>query len=244
MFCVHCGKNNVENASFCAFCGKPIAQSITASASSVDEWEYSFYRRNWELGQGGRWNLTFGKTEYGVRLDNWGSDQDYVMRELQVFLDRGWQFVSTPGPNSYRFRRHEDYAGSVKFTWLEVSSFVVDLRRPARPRTEGEKQVLGIWQEVYDPNGGFWNTLGNVAFLHKSTVDRWRYEFSKDRTFRRTDRRGEECDGGIFRENDKGEIQMFYKYSPHLDGSAKVTGDRLIVPELDGLDREFERVSS
>jgi len=239
MFCVHCGKSNVENASFCAFCGKSIVQSLAIPVNRVDEWEYTFYRRNWKMGKGGRWNLTFGKTEYDVRLDNWGSDQDHVMRELQAFLDKGWQFVSSPGPNSYRFFYHEDYAGGVKFTWLEVSSFVVDLRRPARSRTEKEKQVLGVWQEVNDPNNGFWKTVGNVIFSQKLAVDRWCYEFIEDRTFRRTDRDGEERDGGIFFENDKGEIQILYKFSPESDGFVRLTDNRLFINS----GWEFERIS-
>lgn len=240
MFCVHCGKKNVGNASFCAFCGKPVAHSIATPANTVNEWEYTFYRRYWKRGKGGRWNLTFGKTEYDVRLDNWGSDQDYVMRQLQAYLDKGWQFVSPPGPNSYRFSYNEDYVGRVKYTWLEVSSFVVDLRRPARPRTEKEKQVLGVWQEINDPNEGFLKSLFNVVFYQKSTIDRICFEFSKDRLFRRTARDGKESGRGIFYENEEGEIELLYKYRPDLDGLVRVIDDRLFI---ENVTTEFKRIS-
>jgi hypothetical protein len=191
------------------------------------------------MGKGGRWNLLLGLTEYHVRLDNWGKHQDYVMRQLQEYLDEGWQFISPPGPNSYRYIHHEGYAGGVTYTWLELSSFVVDLRRPARPRTEKERQVLGVWQEAKDPNRGL-GKLINLISVQRLTSDRWRYEFRKDRTFRRTDGNGKRRDGGIFLENDEGEIKIFYKYSPRLDGVVTVEDNRLIMPNSRWV---FERVS-
>ena len=162
------------------------------------------------------------------------------MPQIQAYLDKGWQFVNPPGPNSYRFIHNEDYAGGVKFTWLEVRSFIVEFRRPARPRTEKEKQLLGIWQEVNNPNNGFWKTLGNVVFSQRLTVDRWHYEFFKDRVFRRTDRDGKKRDAGTFFENDEGEVELFYKFSPELDGLVSVTGNKLIMMKSKW---EFERVS-
>ena len=241
MFCVHCGKKNVEGASFCAFCGKAIGEMKTQTTENSSDWEYTFFRRYWKSGDGGRWNLTFGKTEYSVRMDNWGQDQDGYLPKIQKIIDKGWKPLSPPGPNSYHFRRNTDYAGSVKFTWLEIYSFVVEFRRPATQRTEKEKHLLGVWQETYDPNKGFWNTLGNVVFEQKTTVDKWKYEFNKDRTFHQTNRDGEKRGGGIFYENDKGEIQMFYKYSADDDVIVNVVGEKLIMQ----YDRpqEYEKIS-
>ena len=49
MHCTHCGKLNVENASFCAYCGKPIDQTGTKGV-----WEYceikAYYKEGGCLG--------------------------------------------------------------------------------------------------------------------------------------------------------------------------------------------------
>ncbi len=242
MYCVHCGKPNVENASFCAFCGKAIGQPPEPASPKNEEWEYTFFSQVYESGKGGRWNLTFGVTEYSVRLDNWGSDQNRIMPKLQEKLDKGWQYVNPPGPNSYKFIENTDYAGSIKYKWLSVSSFVVDFRRPARPLKEQEAQMLGTWQEIYDPNHGFWNTLGNAVFSQKLSVNKYKYEFRKDHTFHRYNRDGEEMDGGIFYESEQGLINLFYKYSPDENKSVTLTGNKLI---LNGkrVQVEFERIN-
>lgn len=247
MFCAHCGKSNVENASFCAYCGKAIRQSYAEPITEPvrpknTEWEYNFYGQNWDLGEGGHWNLTFGRTEYDVRLDNWGANQDSLMPKIQLYLDDGWQLINPPGPNSYRFKRHKDTDG---LNWLELDSFIVEFRRPARPRTEKEKELLGVWQEVGDPNKGFFKQLGNVILSQRLTIHRWRYEFFENRTFGRTDYEGRERDGGIFFENKKGGIEMLYKFSPDLDSIVNVIGNKLYTKPMHPDIRPdiYERVS-
>lgn len=244
MFCIHCGKQIVDNASFCAFCGKPTPSksSNNMNLKQPQEWEYTFYARHWKSGKGGRWNLLLGTTEYSVRLDNWGRHENLVMSEIQEFLDKGWEFVTKPGPNSYTFVRHQDYASGVTFNWLELSTFVVNFRRPIQERTKKEKQLLGLWQETTDPNKGIWKKLGNAIFDRKLEVKRWEYEFKKDRTFRRTDHKNQERDGGCFYEHD-GELHMSYKFSPRLDSIVAVHNNKLIMKRKnkDLYDQEYER---
>jgi hypothetical protein len=239
MFCIHCGKQNVDNAMFCAFCGKAIKE--TQIQSTTTKWEYFFIRKTWKSGNGGRYNLLNGKTEYSVRLDLWGQDQSEVMKQMQEFYDLGWQSISPPGPGSYRFAENTAYSNDYKYTWLEVRSFIVELRRPAQERTEKEKEIIGIWQETQDPNDGFWNKLGNVIFMQKLEVERAKIEFRDDKTFTLINRGGKEVDSGIFVEDD-GKITMIYKYSPELDTTATVEGDSMSYKNQQGNIIRLERV--
>ena len=244
MYCIHCGKLNVDQASFCAYCGK--ATSSIPDESSRDrevEGDYNFYSQVWSYGKGGRWNLTFGVTEYSVRLDNWGSDQNRIMPELQEYLDAGWQYINPPGPNSYRFISHTDDAGGIRFTWLSVSSFIVDFRRPARPLKDKEKLLIGVWQELYNPNAGFLNKLGNLAFSHKTDVSRERYKFRKDHTVRPVTRDGEVIDLGVFFELTDGQLHLYYKHTPERNTTISMNGNRLTIDGLSQRFSEFERVS-
>lgn len=243
MYCIQCGKQNVDNAKFCAFCG---TSTVPAESQKTNEWEYDFYSRYWELNEGGRWNLNYGFTEHDARLDNWSSDQDSVMPNLQEYLDDGWVYVSPPGPNSYRFNYHTGYHENSggKYTWLSVSSFVVDFRRPARPLKSNEKKLLGSWQETVDPNNGLWNKVGNVVFSQRLSVEKATLEFRKDHTFSFQDRtkRGNGLQHGVFYENENGLIDINYKYIPDFDTTIKVGSEKIILnynrPE------EYERVNS
>lgn len=160
------------------------------------------------------------------------------MPELQKHIDAGWQYVNPPGPNSYAFTKHTDYAGGIEFTWLSVSSFIVDFRRPARPLKEKEKQLIGCWQENFDPNSGFWNTLGNVVFSQKLNVKRLRYEFKKDHTVRYTDRDGQVSNVAVFFEEEDGELHIYHKYSPGDNTTISVDGDQLT---FSGRSRQFSK---
>lgn len=248
MFCIHCGKSNVENASFCAYCGGKISQTgsedvAEPARSKTIEWDYDFYDIQWETRNGGRWNLTFGRTEYDVRQDIWAKDQDSIMPDLQEYIENGWKYVNKPGPNSYRFEHHKEYIGNgVEITWLSVSSFIVDFRRPAKPLKEKEKQIVGKWQEVNNPNDGVLKTFGNLVFSHKLSVNKYVYEFYKDHTFKRIDREEKEISGGVFYENEKSEIEIFYKYSPYLNSVVSLSGNKLTFSK-DHRHREFERAS-
>ena len=242
MFCTWCGKLNVDHATFCAFCGKAVVPPPVTPAPETTHWDYNFVSRVWDSGEGRRWNLVLGVTEYSVRQDNWGSDQNWIMPEIQEYLDKGWQYVNPPGPNSYKFMENTDYSGSIKFKWLSVSSFVVDFRRPARPLKEKEQQLVGVWEKCGDPNKGFWNTLGNVIFDQKLTVSRYRYEFHKDHTFQRFEAGGEETNGGVFFEGEDGEIWLFYKYVPEENAPVRLNGNQLVLKGK-RYQIEFERVN-
>ena len=243
MFCIHCGKKNMESAVFCAFCGKEISQikAILDVDNSTVEWDYNFFRRGWK--NGGRWNLTFGVTEHNVRMDNWGQDQSTLLPKIQKYLDNGWQPISPPGPGSYYFDRNTDYAGEIKYTYLSVSHFIVEFRRPAKSRTEKEKQLLGIWQEIHDPNQGFWSRLGNAVFDHRLNVGRQRYEFRKDRTFREIDRLDKKVDSGIFYEDPTtGEIRTFQKTFSGRNANITVNNGILTRKSSSLGSKKFERV--
>lgn len=245
MFCIHCGKSIAENASFCAYCGKEISQ-ISSKSKDVTEWDYFFYSTYWENGKGGRTNLTFGVTEYDVRLDVWGRNQDWIMKELQDYLDEGWQYVTPPGPNSFRFIEHTDYAGSIKFKWLSICSFVVDLRRPAKPLKEKEKELIGVWQATEDPNNGFWKKFGNVVIAKKAKVDKEKITFYKDHTFEIITSWGDVKEG-VFYEYPDGELLITFKHyvledSPYEDSPINVKNGKLYRNEYDS-PFEYERVA-
>lgn len=231
MFCIHCGKSLVENAQFCAHCGEKVSnapQPPRAPAPPVEQgWEYTFYRSTWKQGKGGRFNLTFGKTEYDARLDNWGDDESWIMPRIQTFLDKGWEPIGKIGPGNYHFRHHKDLND---IPWVEVYAFVVEFRRPARPLTKPEEQLHGTWQETFDPNKGFFRKLGNVVFDQSLTVQRERITFHKNRKFQTFDRDGKPGrDGVFFFQEDEGRIELFFKFNSDLDAVASVIGNRLVL---------------
>lgn len=237
MFCIHCGKNIADNASFCAYCGKPIQGE---KQPQKNDWEYVFYRKWWKPGKGGRYNLINGKSEYSVRLELWGTDEGQVIKELQEFYDIGWQPLTPPGPSCYRFSENTAYSGDYNYKWLEIRLFIVELRRPAQERTAMEKEVIGVWQETDDPNQGFWNKFGNVLLSQRLEVERAKMEFHKDKTFTVTNRDGTKGSGGIFGEAD-GKIAILYKYTPELDTIATIEGDKLSYKSQHGNLIELER---
>ncbi|MEZ4641770.1 MAG: zinc ribbon domain-containing protein [Chloroflexota bacterium] len=246
MFCIHCGNPLVENAQFCAHCGKAVGTAPQPPQPPEErpsqEWEYTFYRSSWKSGKGGRFNLVFGKTEYDARLMHWGSDESWLMPSLQKFLDNGWEPVGKIGPGNYHFRHNEDHYG---IHWLEVHTFLVEFRRPARPLTDLEKEVLGVWQETHDPNKGFLRKFGNVVFDQKVNIDRARIEFYKDKRFQSYNRDGKASRAGIFFTDKNGKIGVQYKYSPIYDGIVIVVGDRLVIQRHDTRNvknGEYERV--
>lgn len=244
MYCIHCGKQIPDEASFCAYCGKATSSVSNEPSHDKDvEWDYNFYSQTWSYGKGGRWNLTFGVTEYSVRLDNWGQDQNRIMPELQEYLDAGWQYVNPPGPNSYTFIRHTDTASGISITWLSVSSFLVEFRRPARPLKDKEKLVIGVWRKLHKPNAGFWDTLGNMAFSHKTDVSRQRYEFRKDHTVRLVNREEQPFDLGVFFELTDGRLHLYHKYVPEDNTTLSVNGNRLTFHGLTQQHAEYEKES-
>ncbi len=241
MFCVHCGKSNVENARFCAHCGKAINQPLEVPSPKSTEWEYYFYSTYWESGKGGRWSLTFGVTEASVRLDNWWQDQNWIMPQIQKIIDEGWEYVTPPGPNSYNFETHTDSAGGIKFKWLSVRSFIADFRRPARPLKEKEKNLIGTWQETEDPNKGFWKKLLNIVFAQKLTVNKETIDFHKDHTFTLKTSLGISKEG-VFYEYPSGEIELLYKHYPDQNSTVTIENGKLYRNLYSNPD-EYERMN-
>ncbi|MCA9936093.1 MAG: zinc ribbon domain-containing protein [Ardenticatenaceae bacterium] len=246
MFCIHCGNTLEENAKFCAHCGKAVGTAPQPPQPprkrSPQEWEYTFYRSTWKPGKGGRFNLVFGKTEYDARLMHWGGDESWLMPRLQKFIDNGWEPVGKIGPGNYHFRKNQDRHG---IHWLEVHTFLVEFRRPTRPLTTQETEILGVWRETHDPNKGFLRKFSNVVFDQKVNIDRARIEFYKDKRFESFRRDGKLSRSGIFFTNKDGGIEVMYKYSPDFDGVVAVVEGKLVMQRNNkgyAKDGEYERV--
>jgi hypothetical protein len=212
MYCIHCGKSNLGNASYCAFCGKLIGSSNAQPIQTPTEWEFAFFQKCWGKWDGDSWKLRSGITEYSIRLDLWGRHQSKFMPEIQKYIDSGWQPVSPPGPGSYEFKRADSEEISLK-------AFLVEFRRSAGPRTDKEKYLVGVWQEVGDLS-----VFSRLLSLKKSG-----FEFFKDRRFHYFDRSGEKHLEGIYFENSQAKIEMLYKFDPDLDGVINIVNDKLAV---------------
>lgn len=182
MYCSHCGEAVVGTGRFCSHCGKPLVAQPAVTSLAPSQWEYTYYRVSWDSGKGGRYPLTFGKTEYSVRLDNWGRDQHWILPEIQSYIDKGWEPIHEIGPGSYHFVRSKDYTGGITYYCLEVVQFLVKFRRPATPLTDLQKELLGKWEEVEDPNKGFGNNLMN-KLNSRSSAQRAFFTFFRDKTF-------------------------------------------------------------
>ena len=209
MFCINCGESIIEGAKFCAKCGKPTTQTKQPSSQlqqpALIDWEYTYYRRSWE--KGGRYNLLLGTTEYSVRLELWGEHQSEFLHDIQEYLDKGWQPISPPGPGSYNFLRHEAYISGIKYNWLQIRSFILELRRPATiPLLDKEKLLLGVWEEPSDPSTGFGGTMAKILLFTK--LKKRRVEFFKDHTFYETNQREEKQLGGVYYSTKTGEITL------------------------------------
>lgn len=212
MYCIHCGKSNIENASYCAFCGKLIDTTNVQPSQTPTEWEFTFFQKCWGGWDRASWELGSGTTEYSIRLDLWGQHQSKFMPEIQKYIDSGWQPVSPPGPGSYEFGRDESEGISLK-------AFLVEFRRPARPRTDKEKHLVGVWQEIGDLS-----IFSRLLSLKKSG-----FEFFNDRRFHYFDRSGKKQLEGIYFENSQAKIEMLCKFDPDFDGVINIVNNKLAV---------------
>lgn len=231
MFCAYCGKPIAQDGQYCPHCGKSVAPASQISASTPIEWEFTYYRVSWASGKGGRYPLTFGRTESSVRLDNWGEDQSWILPKIQYYLDRGWVPVGEVGPGGYHFIHHEDY--------LEVFQFLVEFRRPATPLSASEQQLLGVWEEAKQPNAGLLGKLGNALLWQRLEIQRWQYEFFGNRTFTCVSPDGTRAIGAWI-SGTANEFTLQWKYSSD-DYLATLQGDRLICTAKGYATREFRR---
>ena len=73
MYCPACGKQIPDGSRFCFLCGAavPTAVSQPSAPPAPTEWEYCYYVKWWNIGEGGKYYLS-SKTEMSIRLENWG----------------------------------------------------------------------------------------------------------------------------------------------------------------------------
>ena len=240
MFCTNCGKSISVDGNFCAHCGKSVSLSTKPRESSTTEWEYTYYLVRWD--KGGKYPLTFGKTEYQVRLDNWGSDQSWILPEIQNYLDKGWVPVTEVGPGGYGFVTIEEYASGIKITSLSVKQFLVELRRSASPLSIYENRLLGTWEETGKFNQGFWNKLDNLIVYQKPQRKKWRYKFYKTRKFVRFTPDGDQAEG-VFMPSESNEITLLFQH--YIPGQMKaILQDEQLTCKAKGYQTmTFEKVS-
>lgn len=233
MYCPNCGHQIEETAKFCSNCGKPTAKSTQQTASNAQsptqqtEWEYRYYRLHWEWNKGGKFYL-FGKSEYDARLFHWGQDQSRIMRELQEWMDKGWQPVTPPGPGCYTFRKREDFHfNGVNDHWLEAETFLVELRRPATPLQDRTKLLLGTWEKEDEPKPGLIDRMLGKKLVKASIM------FHKDYRFEARNQDGNYSFGGTYYVTHDDEFFLMNKHTLEWDFSAKIEGDRLLLSNSD-----------
>lgn len=204
MFCVNCGQSLPDDANFCSKCGASTKgkQSVNDShAKTQPELEYTYFIVEYE--EGGAYYLTHGRNEQSVRDELWNDQRSLIMSEIQKYLKDGWQASSNIGADAFKLHRRTNKQGE---PYLSVGSFFVELQRPARELTILEKQLIGIWEQLDDPNR--FNRFVNNLFQAGKHV---RYEFFKNKTYRWINTVDEEVNRGVFKDNGKGGILIIPK---------------------------------
>ncbi len=214
-----------ESANFCSNCGTTVKQESKISAPK--EWEFTYFKMGYE--QGGTLYLTHGRTEQSIRLELWENEKSFILPKIQKYLDDGWQALSDFGVNSYRFFRRQD---KDNMPYLSVSSFFVELQRPARELTKLEKEIIGIWESEGDPNRGLMPIV-NLALLGKAKVQNVYYEFLRNKTYYWKNVMGEEVNRGVFSDNGKGQIVLIPKNNENegdtIDEYIRLENEKLII---------------
>lgn len=206
MFCINCGQALPDDANFCSKCGASTNGKQTVNNGHTitqPELEYTYFKI--EYSEGGAYYLTHGRSEQSVRDELWNDKRSSIMPRIQKYLMDGWQASSTIGANAFKFYRRTDKQGT---PYLSVKSFFVELERSARELTILEKQLIGIWEQLDDPDG-FNRFVNNLlqGFAGKTV----HYEFFKDKTYRWTNINEEEVNRGVYKDDGKGGILILPK---------------------------------
>lgn len=100
--CGNCGYSNPAANKFCGGCGKPLPQ-VTQPA------QYEYFNFGWRAEKGQAYDQVLAKlgfnqqvgqalTESYARIHFWQKHQRHIQKELQPYLNDGWQPITEVGP--------------------------------------------------------------------------------------------------------------------------------------------------
>jgi len=132
MQCLSCGKEIPDQSTFCLHCGTLAAPSIAPVSMPVSqapvEWEYQDFVQIWPPGRRG-WICISDRSGYTIpeaRIYFWQETQAAITKELQKWLDDGWEPVGEVGPSAIQLRTYKSATqGTTTMGGIMLALFVI-----------------------------------------------------------------------------------------------------------------------